>query len=80
LNEVDNVNGVLLADNNGLCIIARGEADPSYSGLIVSAMSTIQENNEKQVLCIESHMHDILIKKHGEYTLALFKKKDSYDE
>ncbi|CAG8618641.1 8617_t:CDS:2 [Paraglomus occultum] len=58
LSKADNVKGVLVADGNGLCIGARGIANPSLSGYVVAVAEQAKDladvSSELPVVKIES--------------------------
>ncbi|KAK9708249.1 hypothetical protein K7432_009764 [Basidiobolus ranarum] len=83
LNNVMNkegVKGVLLADQNGLCLASKGIAPPSASGFISSIanraqdLMLTQENDAPAIsVSIESQEHTIIVRKENEMTLAIYK-------
>jgi len=83
----DGVLGVLLADEHGLCLGARGVAKPASAGFVASIAThayDLQQQNSAPTsdyksqfptVCVETTDSIIIIRNEGVYTLALFKEK-----
>jgi hypothetical protein len=70
----DGVKGVLMADANGLCVIAKGIANPSSSGYLTSMVNrAVELDSEEPVICVESDEHHIFVRKQDELVIAVYK-------
>ncbi|CAB4399903.1 hypothetical protein RhiirA5_351673 [Rhizophagus irregularis] len=74
----EEVKGVLIADEHGLCLGAKGIVNPNSAGFI-SAIATHAKslhddpNIQAPIIKIETEKLTILIQNNGNYTLAVFK-------
>ncbi|RUO96811.1 hypothetical protein BC936DRAFT_141420 [Jimgerdemannia flammicorona] len=79
----DDVQGVLIADEHGLCLGARGVAKPASAGSVASIAlhardltSSPRDDDKFQypTVCVETTNSTIIIRNEGAYTLAIFKE------
>ncbi|KAI9005842.1 protein HBXIP [Phycomyces nitens] len=77
----DGVKGVLLADDTGLCLGARGIAKPAASAFVASIANTALELSERgetedksqyPTIHLEYEHHKLIIRNEGAFTLAIF--------
>ncbi|KAI8346673.1 hypothetical protein B0O80DRAFT_467370 [Mortierella sp. GBAus27b] len=78
LTESEGVIGVLIADDHGLCLGARGIAKASSAGFIASIASHAKELTENSTedtptISVDYGNSTILIRKEGNHTLAVWK-------
>uniref|UniRef100_A0A2L2Y275 Late endosomal/lysosomal adaptor and MAPK and MTOR activator 5 n=1 Tax=Parasteatoda tepidariorum TaxID=114398 RepID=A0A2L2Y275_PARTP len=67
------VTGVLIADQNGLCLGSKGSIDSSVSGSLVHLMQLAKklEPTKSPILKLEADISSIIIKSDDKITLAL---------
>ncbi|XP_065912516.1 ragulator complex protein LAMTOR5 homolog [Dysidea avara] len=71
--------GALCADDQGLCVSAHGTLQPSAAGVVKELVSKAQElkhgkaPDDQPVVTIELDTGNILMKSHGDITLAVHK-------
>ncbi|KAI8376313.1 uncharacterized protein BYT42DRAFT_574168 [Radiomyces spectabilis] len=79
--DKDGVKGVLLADDMGLCLGARGIAKPDSAAFIAAIASTSQElNNQGEpdanaqypTITVEYEESKVVIRNEGAFTVAIF--------
>lgn len=74
--RVPGISGALCADNNGLCLAARG-CKPELAGHVASiaqqAAQLYPNTSTTPVICIESEGGSVLIKSENDVTMAMFK-------
>ncbi|XP_077982175.1 ragulator complex protein LAMTOR5 homolog [Glandiceps talaboti] len=74
--NVHGVVGVLAADQQGLCLGAKGNAQVSAAGLIsglAEAAKGLSPDGLSPVVCLESDTCNILVKSHDAVTMAVYK-------
>ncbi|XP_070558529.1 ragulator complex protein LAMTOR5 homolog [Ptychodera flava] len=75
--NVHGVVGVLAADQQGLCLGAKGNAQVksagAISGLSEAAKQISTDGQTSPVVCIESDTCNVLIKSHDTVTMAIYK-------
>ncbi|KAL1919910.1 uncharacterized protein VTP21DRAFT_1842 [Calcarisporiella thermophila] len=81
----DDVQGVLVSDEQGLCISTRGSANPSAAPFISAIASYAKELHSRSVaggandskssptISVEAEGMRVLIRSQGNYTLAVYK-------
>ena len=78
------VAGVLCADENGLCLAAKGIAEKSAAGNIASiakqAAQLHPNSSSHPVICIESETGSVLIKSQDDITMAIYKASPSWQK
>eukprot|EP00700_Malawimonas_jakobiformis_P000542 EC718858.1.p1 GENE.EC718858.1~~EC718858.1.p1 ORF type:complete len:107 (+),score=4.24 EC718858.1:25-321(+) len=71
------VKGVLIADGNGLCLIAQGDLQAKSSGYLASVALRAQElvgsEAEAPTVCVESDTCNIYVRKEGALIVAVMK-------
>nr|XP_022302047.1 ragulator complex protein LAMTOR5 homolog [Crassostrea virginica] len=74
--RVPGISGALCADNNGLCLAARG-CKPELAGHVASIAQQAGQLHPNAsttpVICIESEGGSVLIKSENDVTMAMFK-------
>ncbi|KAK3590728.1 hypothetical protein CHS0354_030962 [Potamilus streckersoni] len=77
--KIPGVSGVLCADENGLCLGAKGVAKKEAAGHItsiaLSAAKLIPNSNTNPVICIEGETGSVLIKKEENIVMAVYKSQ-----
>ncbi|KAI9298488.1 hypothetical protein K502DRAFT_346074 [Neoconidiobolus thromboides FSU 785] len=75
----ESVNGILITDDNGLCLLARGTASSSASGYLASIGRRVKEigefhnkENENPSICLQLKNSKVFIKNHRSYTIAMY--------
>ncbi|XP_062569387.1 ragulator complex protein LAMTOR5-like [Saccostrea cucullata] len=74
--RVPGISGALCADNNGLCLAARGckpELAGQVANIVRQAAQLHPNSSTSPVVCIESEGGSVLIKSEGDVTMAIFK-------
>jgi len=67
------VTGVLLADKNGLCVAATGDANPAHAGLLTQVASRT-DDTQKALRLQENDSRDILVTRTKGLVIAIYKK------
>ncbi|XP_067132882.1 ragulator complex protein LAMTOR5 homolog [Centruroides vittatus] len=70
------VNGILCADNQGLCMAYKGIAAPKSAGVftfLTKLASSLEPNNKPPVIQLDGKKTQILIKNTENITMAIYK-------
>jgi len=72
LRQSPGVTGVLLADKNGLCVAATGDANPAHAGLLTQVAS--RTDDAQKALRLQESDRDILVTRTKGLVIAIYKK------
>lgn len=79
IDEMSNVNGFqgcVFADSQGLCLGARGKADPNLSGIITALAEQarkLEPNSKEPIIILEGDSKLCTIQRSGDITGAIYK-------
>ncbi|XP_012222986.1 ragulator complex protein LAMTOR5 [Linepithema humile] len=78
VHNVDNVEGCILADNNGLCLGAKGYASSDSAGLITAVMDLVvklEPKSEIPIVSLQNDNRQCIIHRKEAVVAAIYKNK-----